>query len=278
MDGLGTILQANNIHRIAVANWERDTQMRAANNKVKKSQGDLANWSRSLGNKKRVEAAEIEFNRKAEGLSHELRQLGKQGSALSLQVAEQMGALQGLAAFNGVGGASVDMMENLVSLQDATSQEELAQTIENMSYFGKQDMAQLMDNAYNAQDFSQTVLDLDFTKSMKPVRMKRRLGKLIGVGVASFFLGPEGGKAVADFAVGEWEATNGNYTDAMKNFGSAIQSGMNAWKETSERGDTYGGDIMKGMRKKNNANITTDVTKKSTSSAEAGKKKSWFKR
>lgn len=276
MDGLGTILQANNIHRVAMANWERETQTRAASNKVKKAQGDLANWSRNFANKKRVQAAEEEFNRKAEALSHEMRQAGKQRANLSLEYAEQQGALQAMAAFNGVGGSSVDMMENLVALQDATTVEELQQTIENMSYFGKLDMSNVMKNAYDSQDFSQHQLDIDFTKSVKPVAMKRRLGKLIGVGVATYFGGPMAGEAVSNLAVGEWKATNADFDGSMKAFGSAIQNGIGAWKETAQRGTSYGNDVMQGIRK-GGAKTSGAVSTKKVSSADAGRGKSWFK-
>lgn len=273
---IGTILQAPNMHRIAVANWEKETKTRAANNFLKKAQGDLTTWSRSLGNKKRVQAAEEEYNRQMEGLSHELRQMGKQGTANSLNAAEQQGALMALAAFSGVGGASVEAMENLVSLQDATTQEELQQAMDNMNYFGKENAATVMGNAYDSADLTQTVLDLDFTKSIRPVAMKRRLGKLIGVAVASYFGGPQAGEAVADIAVGEWKATNADFGGAMSSYGSAIQNGMQAWKDTSERGGAWGKDVMEGMRK--SANTTNKTQNVKVSSASEGKKKSWFKR
>ncbi|QWT56586.1 internal virion protein [Stenotrophomonas phage BUCT598] len=273
---IGTILQAPNMHRIAVANWEKETKTRAANNFLKKAQGDLTTWSRSLGNKKRVQAAEEEYNRQMEGLSHELRQMGKQGTANSLNAAEQQGALMALAAFSGVGGASVEAMENLVSLQDATTQEELQQAMDNMNYFGKENAATVMGNAYDSADMTQTVLDLDFTKSIRPVAMKRRLGKLIGVAVASYFGGPQAGEAVADIAVGEWKATNADFGGAMNSYGSAIQNGMQAWKDTSERGGAWGKDVMEGMRK--SANTTNKTNNVKVSSASEGKKKSWFKR
>ncbi|UNY50209.1 internal virion protein [Stenotrophomonas phage vB_SmeS_BUCT700] len=272
---LGTILQAPNIHRVAVANWEKETKTRAANNDLKRAQGNLSTWSRSLGNKKRVQAAEEEYNRQMEGLSHELRQMGKQSATAYLSASEQQGALMALAAFSGVGGSSVEAMENLVSLQDATTQEELQQAMDNMNYFGKENAATVMGNAYESQDFSQTQLDLDFTKSLRPVAMKRRLGKLIGVAVASYFGGPQAGEMVADVAVGEWKAHNGDFQGAMGAYGSAIQNGMQAWKDTSERGGAWGKDVMEGLRK---ANVTNKTTNVKVSSASEGKKKSWFKR
>ncbi|WWO60312.1 internal virion protein [Xanthomonas phage SB4] len=272
---VGTILQANNMHRVAVANWEKETKTRAANNELKVAQGNLANWSRSLGNKKRVQAAEVEFNRRMEAMSHELRQMGKQGTTATLQAAEQQGALQALAAFSGVGGASVEAMENMISLQDATTQEELQQAINNMAYSGSLDAAQIMGNAYDSQDFSQTIMSFDYTKSVKPQAMKRRLGKLIGVAVATYFGGPQAGEAVADIAVGEWRATNADFQGAMQSYGSAIQNGGQALKDTMERGSAYGSDVMKGMRK--GAETTNVSTKKTVSSASQGKNKSWFK-
>ncbi|WYM31380.1 internal virion protein [Stenotrophomonas phage Stm18] len=274
---IGTILQAPNMHRIAVANWEKETQERAANNRLKKAQGDLSTWSRSLGNKKRVQAAEEEFNRRTEALSHEMRQLGKQSAANSLAASEQQGSIMALAAMSGVGGASVEAMENLISLQDATTAEELKQTVENLGYFGAKDAAQIMGNAYESQDFSQTIMDFDFTKSIRPVAMKRRLGKLIGVAVASYFGGPAAGEAVADVAVGEWKATNADFAGAMNKYGSAIGNTITAMRETNERGQSWGKDIMEGIRK--GANTTGAQTKKQVASAsDAGKKKSWFKR
>lgn len=273
---IGTILQAPNMHRVAVANWEKETGTRAANNKLKKSQGDLSTWSRSLGNKKRVDAAESEFNRQIEGLSHELRQMGKQSTGATLAAAEQQGALMALAAFSGVGGSSVEAMENLVSLQDATTQEELQQAMDNMNYFGKENAATIMGNAYDAQDFSQTLVDLDFTKSIRPVAMKRRLGKLIGVAVATYFGGPQAGEAVSDIAVGEWKATNADFAGAMTSYGSAIQNGMSAWKDTSERGGAWGKDVMEGLRNKNKVEGKQANVK--VASASEGGRRSWFKR
>lgn len=277
MDGLGTILQANNIHRIAQAKYEQAYKTQQASNKLKAAQGNLANWSRSLSNRRRIEAAELEFNRANEQLSHEVRQLGKQRSNADLAHAEERGVIAARAAMAGVGGSTVDAMDMLVTLQGATTNEELDQAFEQMTVFGKQNIVTGLMNQYMATDKSQTMMDFDYSKHIEPKRMKRRLGKLIGVGVASFFLGPEGGKAVADFAVGEWEATNANYDGAMRNFGSAIQSGVNAWKETSERGEAWGKDVMRGFRASGGgSNAYKTGGGANISKGTSSNKKSWF--
>lgn len=278
MDGLGTILQANNITRIAKAKYEQARDTQRANNQLKKAQGDLANWSRSLGNRRRIEASEKEFNRGIEQISHETRQMGKQQTALTLDTAEQRGALLARAAMTGVGGSTVEAMENLVALQAATTTEEMDQAMNQMVHFGKQNLVTGLMNSYMSQDFSQTMMDFDFTKHIEPERMKRRLGKLVGVAVATYFGGPMAGEAVSDIAVGEWKASNADYGGAMQSFGQGIQGGMQAWQQTSERGSSWGGDVMRGMRangggSENYAKVSNNstMTNKTTKSS-----KSWF--
>jgi len=277
---LGTILQANNITRVARAKYQSAVATQAANNKLKKAQGDLANWSRSLSNRRRVEAAELEFNRGAEQLSNETRQAGKQTTGNSLQAAEQRGALLARAAMTGVGGSTVEAMENLIGLQAATTQEEIDQAVDNMQYSAKQNLTTAMMNTYMTQDFSQTMMDFDFTQHIEPQAMKRRLGKLVGVAVATFYGGPMAGEAVADLAVGEWQASNGDFQGANQSFGSAMSNAGGAVQQWSQRdGNSWGGDVIRGMRANgtsSDASISGSVSRKKAQSA-SGESKSWFK-
>lgn len=280
MSSLGTILQANNIQRVAEANYEASRDTRIANNKLAAAKGNLANWSRSLGNRRRVQAAEREFNRSIEALVHETKQAGKQVSNMSLQYAEQMGALQAQAAFNGVGGSTVEMMENLVSLQMASSEEEVKQQVEMMSVYGKENAGQIMADSYNSADFSQAIMEFDFAKDIAPKKMKRRLGKLIGVAVATYFGGPMAGEAVADFAVGEWQASNGNFTGAMQQFGQGVQNAGKAWQDYSDRGGSaWGSDVMRGFRASGGGNSKDNYVKVTGTNTKSVKSssKSWFR-
>lgn len=278
MDGLGTILQANNIHRVAKAKYEQAYKTQQASNQLKAAQGNLANWSRSLGNRRRIEAAELEYNRGMEQLSHETRQMGKQRSNLTLAVAEEQGAISARAAMAGVGGSTIDAMDMLVSLQGATNEEELDQAINQMVHFGKQNMVTGLMNQYMATDKTQTMMDFDYTKHIEPKPMKRRLGKLIGVAVATYFGGPMAGEAVSNLAVGEWQATNADFQGMNKNFGQAMSNGMQAWQDTSDRGGAWGKDVMRGFRASGGG---TDGYKPSgganiSKGAGGANKKSWF--
>lgn len=280
MDGIGTILQANNITRVARAKYQSAVATQAANNKLKKAQGDLANWSRSLGNRRKVEAAQKEFNRGVEQLSNETRQAGKQRTQNTLNSAEQRGALLARAAMTGVGGSTVEAMENLIGLQAATTQEEIDQAVDNMQYSAKENLTTALMNTYMSQDFSQTMMDFDFTQHIEPQAMKRRLGKLVGVAVATYFGGPMAGEAVSNLAVGEWEATNGNFTGANQSFGAAMTQAGGAMQQWSDRGGTaWGEDVWRGMRANgSNAGAKTSgaVSTKKATSASSGSK-SWFK-
>lgn len=280
MDGIGTILQANNITRVARAKYQSAVATQAANNKLKKAQGDLANWSRSLGNRRKVEAAQKEFNRGVEQLSNETRQAGKQRTQNTLNSAEQRGALVARAAMTGVGGSTVEAMENLIGLQAATTQEEIDQAVDNMQYSAKENLTTALMNTYMSQDFSQTMMDFDFTQHIEPQAMKRRLGKLIGVAVATYFGGPMAGEAVSNLAVGEWEATNGNFTGANQSFGAAMTQAGGAMQQWSDRGGTaWGSDVVRGMRATgadSAAKTSGTVSTKKAQSASSGSK-SWFK-
>ncbi|AHB12133.1 internal virion protein [Xylella phage Paz] len=283
MDGLGTILQANNITRVARAKYQSAVATQAANNKLKKAQGDLANWSRSLSNRRRVEAAQKEFNRGVEQLSNETRQAGKQATGITLDSSEQRGALLARAAMTGVGGSTVEAMENLINLQAATSQEEIDQAVDNMQYSAKQNLTTALMNTYMSQDFSQTMMDFDFTKHIEPQGMKRRLGKLVGVAVATYFGGPMAGEAVSNLAVGEWQATNGDFQGANQSFGAAMTQAGGAMQQWSDRGGTaWGEDVWRGMRA-NGSNAgaasiqaTGGMSTKKAQSASSSSK-SWFK-
>lgn len=275
MSGIGTILQANNMHRIAKAQWEQRTQEQKAGNKLAKAQGDLANWSRSLSNRRRVTAAEEQFNAAAEALSNEAKAAGKQKANMTLDYAEQSGNLLALAAFSGVGGASVEAMENLIALQDATSQEELDQTVSRMLYNGKKSAASSLASEYKAQDFSQTVVQFDNTRHIAPKAMGGRLLKLAAVAVATYFGGPMAGEAVANLAVGDWKASNGDFAGANQSFGAAISGGLSAAKGYSDRGNTaWGSDVMQGFRKPA-VETTGSVGNRKVASAST-KNKSWF--
>ena len=127
MGSVNTIMQSGNIHRIARATYEQRTQERVANNKLTAAKLSLAEFSRTLANQTRMRNAGKEYNAATTRLSHELEQAGKDRLSVQLQHAEASGALQVQAAMAGVGGSSVELMDNLIDSQRATMEQYQAQ-------------------------------------------------------------------------------------------------------------------------------------------------------
>lgn len=234
--GVNTILQANNTTRVARANWRAAVAQTKNTNALEVAKGGFSEYMRTLKNNAQLDAASKEYNHQMEALSDELR--AKQGAGFNteVQLASARGALAAQAGYVGVGGSSADLMDTMVRLQAEMDHETQQNAIELMASRGASQTAQIMVNATNGMDLSRTFGQFDYQQHIEPKRMKRRFGKLVGVAVATYFGGPMAGEAVADFAVGTWQAENGNFTGAAGSYDQAIQGGLGAWQQASQRG------------------------------------------
>lgn len=236
MGSVNTILQANNTTRVARANYRAAVAQIDNQNRSEVAKTGFADFMRSLKNNAQLDAAAKEYNSNMEALSEELR--ARQGAGLNsqLQLANARGALQAQAGAVGVGGSSADLMDSMVRLQAEMDQETQANAVALLASRGASQTAQVMSRAWNGMDMSRSFGQFDYSQHIEPQAMKRRLGKLIGVAVATYFGGPMAGEAVADFAVGTWQADNGNFTGASQSFSNAAQNGMQAWQQSNDRG------------------------------------------
>lgn len=249
MEQLGTIFQAHNTTRVAKANYRSQVAATKAGNDIAKAKGDLANWSRSLSNRRMMTAAGKQYSRAMEQVANLAASSVKEDMNLGLSNAEQIGVMQARAAYSGVGGASVDAMENMIALQAATTQQELDDAIAMALHYGKEDASTSYGNSLKSQDFSQQVMNFSYQEFIEPKKMKYRLGKLIGVAAATWFGGPMMGEAAANAAVGDWQASNGNFTGAAQSFGNAAGGALSAWQGWNERGGVaWGSDLTSGFR------------------------------
>lgn len=236
MGSVNTILQANNITRVARANWRAAEAKTKNTNALEVAKVNFSEYMRSLNNRAKVNAASKEYNFQMEQLSEELR--AKQGASLNTQVqlAAARGALAAQSGFVGVGGSSADLMDTMVRLQSEMDQETQHNAISLMASRGALQTAQIMANAYKGMDISRTFGQFDYQQHIEPKPMKNRFGALLGAAVATYFGGPMAGMAVADFAVGMWQGSNGDFQGMSKSFDSSIQNGLSAWQQTSQRG------------------------------------------
>lgn len=235
IEALGTIMQSGNITRVAKAKYEQSRETRVASNKLKAAQGTLADWSRSLGNRRRMQAAEANYNRGMESLVHELGQGTKAIANVGLQRAAEVGALNAQAAFTGVGGTSVELMETLVNLQMATSESEQMKSLENMKFYGKYDAASVIRDAALGFDMNRTVQGFDYGWESEPKDISKKWLKVAGVAAATIFGGPMAGQAAAETVVAEWQYQNGDIQGGNRSAGNAAAAGMQAIQDWNER-------------------------------------------
>lgn len=233
MGSVNTIIQANNITRIKKAEYDAAKMTQESSNKLEVAKQTLSDFSRALANANRMEAAGKEYNEAVNAVAQtlEARSTGRINS--SLAAADKLGALAAGAAFQGVGGSSVEMLDATVKLQRNIEQQMQDISTDRLASAGARSAAQVIDNAASQTDLSRTFGNFDYTRYIEPKAMKRRLGKLIGVAAATLFGGPQVGEAAADVMVGTWQASNGDFEGmsnslgrAAKGFSSAAQDWM----------------------------------------------------
>jgi len=236
MGGVSTIVQSNNITRIARANYRAAVAQTKNTNKFEVAKGNLSEFMRSLNNRERVNAASKEYNFQMEQLSEELR--AKQGASLNTQaqLAAARGAITAQAGYVGVGGSSADLMDTMVRLQSEMDQEMQNNALNLMASRGAKQTAQIMVGAYKGMDIGRTFGQFDFSQHIAPKAMNNRFLKLVGVAAATYFGGPQAGEAAANAAVAEWQGQNGDFQGMGVSMAKAGQGAAAAWQQASQRG------------------------------------------
>lgn len=236
MGSVNTMLQANNITRVARAKHRAAEAGTKNHNKLQVAEGNFSNFMRSLNNQIKVDGASKEYNFQMEQLSEELR--GQQAASFNSQgqLAAARGSLAAQAGAVGVGGSSADLMDAMVRLQSEMDQEAQQNALTLMASRGGQQSAQIMSNAVKGMDLSRTFGTFDYQQHIEPRAMSNRFLKLVGVAVATYFGGPQAGEAAADAAVGEWQAQNGDFGGASNSFSNAAMGAMSAMQSSSQRG------------------------------------------
>lgn len=260
MGSVNTILQANNKTRVAQAEYRQAAANSQNTNRAQVAKSNLSNFMRTFTNNARAKAAGKEYNFQMDQLSEELRAQSGAGLNVQMQLSQARGALAAQAGTVGVGGSSADLMDSLIRLQSEMDEEARQNAMELTASRAGQQTAQIMSNAYGQMDLSQSFGQFDFQQHIEPKRMKGRFGKLVAVAVASYFGGPMAGEAVADMAVGAWQASNADYNGSGKSFGRGMTNALGAFQQWDERGgQSWGSAVIEGWgRDGGNATFTTN--------------------
>lgn len=249
MGSVSTILQSGNQTRVAKAEYRSKIKMQTASNKLAVAQVGLNEFMRTMSNMTQMEAAGKEYNFQREQLAAEAQEAGRGRLNAQLEQAEAQGMLDAMAAANGVGGSSGELMDQLVQLKADTQQYEVQENLRRLNMNGRMQTSQIMQNAIKGQDLRQSFGTFDYTEHIKPKDMSMKWLKLVGVAVATYFGGPQAGEAAADHAVADWKANNGDFDGAGRDYGKALQGAMQAWNDYGQRGGSaWGKDVASGWK------------------------------
>lgn len=268
MGGFSTVMNANNVTRVARAQHRASVANTANTNKLEASKSSFGDFMRTFRNKAVVTAASKEYNFQMEQLSEELRTSGNASINTQVQLAVARGALAAQAGYVGVGGSSADLMDTMVGLQAEMDLEAQDNARALLASRGASRTATVMSNAYGGMDMSRTFGNFDFRQYVEPVAMKNRFGAIVGSAVATYFGGPSAGAAVLDMTVGNWQAANGDFNGASQSYSSAAMGAIGAFKSYGERGGQAWGDaVAEGYGWKKSG---VDSTARVTTSAASG--------
>lgn len=231
MGSVYEIYNSPNVHKVRQAEYEGAVSVRAAQNKLSAAQTSLAEFSRSLGNNLRVEAAGKEYNEAINAVGQQLEQRTTLRINASMSASEKIGQLEAGAAAAGVGGSSIELLSKTVELQRNIEQDLQRVATDRIAKQGARQSAEIMNTANMSRDLSRTFGNFDFKINVAPVPLKYRYLKLLGVAAATYFGGPQAGQAAADAAVGEWKANNGDNAAASQYMGRAVSGALASVKD-----------------------------------------------
>lgn len=216
MGSVVQIIYAGNQYRIDNAKYNAANKIRSSSNIASGAEATLANFSRSLGNQVRQENAGKQYNAAVSQIADQLDTRGALNLNTSLAATQQLGAIQAGAAAAGVGGSSIQLLDQVTELHRNIQQDQQTTDTNKFSKSATMAATQSLVNGQGQLDFAQTSANVDTTQSVAPVAMKNRFGTLVAVAVATYFGGPQAGQAVADSAIASNKAANGDYDGSAK--------------------------------------------------------------
>lgn len=240
MGSIFEVTNYGNTERVAHASWEGNNKVREANNNREASDVALKEFSRTLGNSRRMEAAGTEYNTAQDNLAKTLGQKVFTDANIAIAASQMKGSIAAQAAAQGVGGSSVDLLDKATDLQ-ANIQKQLSDdTANSASIYGSRANAQLMDAAFASIDNTSYHGNFDYTVEQEPAKLHNRVGAYIGIAAAFFLGGPSGSQGAADITMGSLAARSGDTKAAKAYFQSAAVSAANAYRDWQSVQDDSG--------------------------------------
>ena len=252
------VLTADAVHIREQSKIDAARVTQAARNELKAASATNNRWVQSYSNQRRIKAAGKQADEIAANIGRNLdaATYGRLGERLA--VSEELGANIAAATAAGVGGSVVDTFNNTIRLNAAMAEEQGNRAIATDLFAATESRATLLEDAYAGQDQQTFSAGLDYSQFVDHQAMSglQKYLTFQAAGVATYFGGPEAGKAVFDASAAIHMAENGDFDGASMKAAAAFQGSVAGAKRYSDAGgESYGGRLWDSVRRRYGANL-----------------------
>jgi hypothetical protein len=252
------VLTADAIHTREQSKIDAARVTQAARNELKAATASQNAWVQSFSNQRRLRAAGRQAGELAENIGRNLdaATYGRVGERLA--ASEELGANMASAAAAGVGGSVVDTYNNTIRLSAAMNEEQGDRALRTDLLSSSAMRGDLIANATEGLDNQTFNAGLDYTRYVDHVKMSglQKIATVVGAAAATYYGGPQAGKAVFDASAAMHAADNGDFEGASAKAASAFQGTILGAKRYSDSGgQSWGGDVWQSVKKRYGANL-----------------------
>lgn len=247
------VLTADAVHIREQSKIDAARVVQKARNELKGAQASQNAWVQSYSNQRRVKAAGKQADEIASNIGRNLdaATYGRIGERLA--ASEELGANMASAAAAGVGGSVVDTFNNTIRLSAAMAEEQGDRAVATDLFAATSARAGVMEDAYSSMDQETFNAGLDYTQFVDHKKMSglQKYLTFQAAGVATYFGGPQAGKAVFDASAALNAADNADLDGASRLAASAFQGAVVGAKTYSDAGgESYGGRLWESVRRR----------------------------
>lgn len=247
------LLTSDATHTREQAKIDAARVLKDSGNALKAAQASSNSWVQSFANQKRLKAAGAQVNEITENIARNLdaATYGRMGERIA--ASEELGANIASAAAAGVGGSVVDTFNNTLRLKAAMEEEQGDRAINTDLISASNNRASTMSNAAESLDSTVFNPGLDYSEFVDHQKMSglSKVLQVAGAAAATYFGGPQAGKAVFDMGAAANAADNGDFDGASMKAASAFQGAIAGAKNYSDAGGvSYGGRVWESVRRR----------------------------
>ncbi len=239
-------------NRLRQLNVDSRARVRMAANAAEAGQNNLARWVQSVNNNRRLKAGGEALEANTVNARRGMDAGTRQGFSQDITAAEQAGARAASAAFSGVGGDVVDMVDLSVNLRNSIVDQAFAAQQGQAAYDTTRRAGSIMSQMVGGLDNSVIIDSLDYTQEAAQIDAKVSVlasaimgaGKAMGMGSA---MGSSDGTPQKDTSPRYGLETDTQGVDYLGTYGYSEKADHGAKFEFGNQGDDdpygmWGGD------------------------------------